>query len=198
MTGRPRNGHRRADRGSLAANICLFSGAVHADPLGGIQQAVTHEHIGVDIPIAIDEVIGLRHEGNEPAVSADRGIGCHTYQSAVIVSLTFVTVHAHALGDVREAIMHEHIKKTVRVAGYEVVGQGHKDDEATVAADRGHITEAVRSDTITADADLLCDSRWVGEGTSRSKDSQRQQDRETRSCNSNCAGIHIYIMCTHS
>ena len=58
-----------ADGGSLAAHICLLSGAVHADPLGGAQQAVAHEHVGVAVGVLGNEVIGLRHEGDEPAIA---------------------------------------------------------------------------------------------------------------------------------
>ena len=58
-----------ADSGSLAANICLLSGAVYSDPLGGTQQAVAHEHVGIAVAVSGNEVIGLRHEGDEPAVA---------------------------------------------------------------------------------------------------------------------------------
>jgi hypothetical protein len=186
-----------ADGWSLAANICLLSGAVHTDSLGGTQQAVPHEHVGIAIGVLGNEVIRRGHESDEPAIAANCRIGCHTHQPAVRVTLAFAAAHADALGGVREAIVDKRIREPVRIFGDEVVGQRHERDEATIAADGGHVGLVVRAIPAAANADPLCNPGRMRKYWRRARQPDDHQDDENGSRNALYAGIYTCKMRSH-
>src|SRR5439155_637359 len=81
------------DPGALAAAVVrLGPVAGHADPLGGASLPVVHEHVGGHVGVPGHQVGGVRAEGHEAAVGAERGT------AAAVVALVPGAVHAHPLG----------------------------------------------------------------------------------------------------
>src|SRR5207248_2743068 len=91
---------------------------------------VTDEHVGHAVGVPGHEVVGVRGEGHEAAVGAERGA------AAVTVPLGRGAAHAPPLGEWGVPVVDEHVTDFVAVPGREVGGGRGEGDEAPVGAER--------------------------------------------------------------
>ncbi len=100
-----------AHRGPIAWSIGFRAVAVHADAHREFPLNISHEDIIRGIKVILDEVGGVRAEGDEAPVTADRGFVARTSDC-----LTSTRGQIDTLGQMSFSIVQEDVRHVVRVA----------------------------------------------------------------------------------
>ena len=101
-----------ADHGTAATPVVVDD--IHAHSFGGAGLTVMHEHVLSPIRVPGHEVGGVRDEGHEAAIGADRR------PAARPVPLVPGAVHTDPLGDAGRPVEDKHVDDPVRVPGHEI------------------------------------------------------------------------------
>ena len=163
------------DRGvpAIADLFPLRAGGAHADPRGRAGRTVSDEDIGGDVRVAVDQVRGIRLEGDEASVGGDRGIG------AVAVPRHAGRAHADTRDRAGLPIPDENVAVAPGSATDQVRRPRFEGNEAPVRGDRGTGAAGVPPGAGGAPADP---SRLRGDGPTRgSRRGQDKQDQESES-----------------